>query len=131
MNDQTIAEPGTKLSRIEDKLDHATLAEVSVTGERGGITFRTMTEVMEFAKLMSLAGVAVPPHLRGNPGACLAICVQATEWQMSPFAVANKSYDVANYSKDGPIERLSYESQLLHAVLEARAPLQGRLRVEY
>lgn len=130
MNDQTtVAEPNTKLARIEDKLDRNTLSEVSATG--GGVQFRTMTEVMEFAKLVSLSGVAVPPHLRGNPGACLAVCIQAMEWKMSPFAVANKSYVVANYSKDGPIERLSYESQLIHAVIEARAPLQARLRVEY
>lgn len=129
MSDQTTTEPSTKISRIEDRLDRSTLAEVAATG--GGVQFRTMTEVMEFAKLVSLSGVAVPPHLRGNPGACLAVCVQAMEWKMSPFAVANKSYVVSNYSKDGPIERLSYESQLIHAVIEARAPLQGRLRVDY
>ncbi len=129
MNDQAIAEPGTKLARIEEKLDRNTLADVAAS--TGGVQFRTMTEVMEFAKLVSLSGVAVPPHLRGNPGACLAVCIQAMEWKMSPFAVANKSYVVANYSKDGPIERLSYESQLLHAVIEARAPLKGRLRVDY
>ena len=131
MNEQTTAEPSTKLAKIEDKLDRSTLAEVAISGAGGSVKFRTMTEIMEFSKLMSLAGVAVPPHLRGNPGACLAICIQATEWEMSPFQVANKSYVVANYSKDGPIERLSYESQLLHAVIEARAPLIGRLRVEY
>ena len=131
MNDQTTVEPSTKLAKIEDKLDRSTLSEVAISGVGGSVKFRTMTEIMEFSKLMSLAGVAVPPHLRGNPGACLAICIQATEWEMSPFQVANKSYVVANYSKDGPIERLSYESQLLHAVIEARAPLVGRLRVEY
>jgi hypothetical protein len=42
---------------------------------------------------------------------------------MSPFAVADKSY-VVN-------DRLAYESQLIHAVIEARAPLQHRLDCTY
>lgn len=125
MTDQTVAEPSTKIARIEDRLDRNTLSDVSATG--GGVQFRTMTEVMEFSKLMSLAGVAVPPHLRGNPGTCLAVCIQAMEWRMSPFAVANKSYSVANKG----VERIAYESQLIHAVIEARAPIQERLRVSY
>jgi hypothetical protein len=41
---------------------------------------------------------------------------------MSPFAVANKSY-IAN-------DRVAYESQLIHAIVEARSPLKGRLRSE-
>lgn len=131
MNEPTAIEAPSKISRIEEKLDRSTLSEVALSGAGGGVQFRTMTEVMEFSKLMSLAGVAVPPHLRGNPGACLAVVIQATEWQMSPFAVANKSYVVENYAKGGNVERLSYESQLIHAVIEARAPLINRLRVEY
>lgn len=42
---------------------------------------------------------------------------------MSPFSVANKSYSVN--------DRLAYESQLIHAVVEARAPLKQRLRKKY
>ena len=58
MNDQTATDetkPTTKIARIEEKLDHGILADVAATS--GGISFRTMTEIMEFAKLMSLAGV--------------------------------------------------------------------------
>jgi hypothetical protein len=75
---------------------------------------------MEFSKLMAIGGVSVPAHCRGNVGVCLAICIQAIEWRMSPYAVANKSY-VVN-------DRLCYESQLVHAVIEQRAPLTQRLR---
>jgi len=67
-----------------------------------------------------VSGQAIPPHLRGQPGFCLAICIQAMEWRFSPFAVANKSY-VVN-------DRIGYESQLIHAVIEERAPIIGRLR---
>lgn len=114
------------IARIEERLDRVAAGAVAVSNEVGGIQFQTMLEVMEFAKLMSLSQAAVPSHLRGNPGACLAISIQALEWKMSPFAVANKSYLVNNKGE----ERIAYESQLLHAIIEARAPLQGRLRFE-
>lgn len=114
------------LAKIEDRLNKTAAGAVAISSEVGGIQFQTMLEVMEFAKLMALSQAAVPSHLRGNPGACLAISIQALEWKMSPFAVANKSYLVNNKGE----ERIAYESQLLHAIIEARAPLQGRLRFE-
>lgn len=89
-------------------------------------TFRSLAEMMEFAQLMAAAGPAVPRYLRHNPGTCLAICQQAQEWGMSPFAVAGKSYLASN----GDDEKIAFESQLVHALIEARAPLVGRLRFE-
>ncbi len=121
----------TKLARIEDRLDRAVAGEMAVSFGQGGVSFRSMTEIFEFAKLMALGGVAVPPHCRGNPGVCLAVTMQAIEWKMSPFAVANKSYAVVNGYGDRAVERLAYESQLTHAVIEARAPILGRLSVRY
>jgi hypothetical protein len=111
------------LDRIEQKLDRAAAGAMVVSDKVGGIMFQNMSEVLEFSKLMSLSDAAVPKHLRGNPGACLAIVTQALEWRMSPFSVANKSYYVN--------DRIAYESQLIHAVIEARAPLQRRLTVSY
>lgn len=108
------------IARIEERLDRVAMGGTAVSDSLGGIAFQNMTEVMEFSKLMSLSGNAVPKHLQGNPGMCLAVCVQAMEWRFSPFAVANKSYEVQN--------RLSFESQLVHAVIEQRAPIIGRLR---
>lgn len=118
MNDQP-----NKIARIEERLDRDKAGEMVVSSELGGIRFQNMLEVFEFAKLMAIADKAVPEHLRANPGACLAVCIQALEWRMSPFAVGNKSYVVK--------DRIAYESQLIHAVIEARAPLQGRLRHDY
>jgi len=106
--------------RIADKIDRALTEGMSVSASDGGTQFGKMIEVMEFAKIMAIGGVALPQFLRGNVGACLAICIQAIEWRMSPFAVANKAY-VVN-------DRVAYESQLIHAVIEQRAPLVGRLR---
>lgn len=111
------------LDRIEQKIDRTVAGAVAVSDNLGGIAFQNMAEVLEFAKLMSVADVAVPRHLRGNPGACLSIVTQALEWRMSPFSVANKSYSVN--------DRLAYESQLIHGVVEARAPMKQRLRCGY
>lgn len=77
-----------------------------------------MGEAMELAKLMA-AGNFVPPHLRGKPGDCLAIVMQATRWAMDPFAVANKTYFVN--------DRMAYESQLVNAVINSANVLDGRL----
>ena len=106
-----------------DALDRDRVGKVSVSAQAGGITFASAIEVMEFAKLLSTAGTAIPKHLRANAGGCLAITFQAIEWRMSPISVANKSYEVN--------DRIAYESQLLHAVIESRAPLKERLDCKY
>lgn len=108
------------IARIEDRIDRVAASTLEVSDALGGLRFQNMVEVMEFAKCMAIAETAVPKHLRGNPGMCLAVCVQALEWRFSPFAVANKSY-VVN-------DRIGYESQLVHAVIEQRAPITGRLK---
>jgi hypothetical protein len=110
------------VEELERRIDVARSSAVAISEQIGGVQFTSMGDVMEFAKMMAVAKGAVPPHLRGEPGACLAVCVQALEWRMSPFAVANKSYFVN--------DRIAYESQLIHAIVEARAPLKGRLRHE-
>jgi hypothetical protein len=125
MNDQSQqpAQSRSIAQRIEERIDQNRVGQVALSDRTGGLAFANLAEVMETAKLMSIAGAAVPMHLRNKPGECLAICIQAFEWRMSPFAVANKSY-VVN-------DRLSFESQLIHAVIEQRAPLKGRLRHEF
>lgn len=107
---------------IEKRIDKSVTSEISV-GARGGISYSNAGQVMELAKMMAVAEVAVPQHLRGNPGACLAVAFQALDWGMSPFAVANKSYSVNN--------RMAYEAQMINAVILNRAPIKGRLKYEY
>ena len=113
----------TMEEKLEGALDKGVTGSTAVNTDIGGIHFQNMGEVMEFSKLMALAAGAVPPHLRGNPGACLGVCVQALGWRMDPFAVANKSYFVN--------DRLSYEAQLVQAVIDQRAPIKGRIKGEY
>jgi hypothetical protein len=109
--------------RIAGRIDRDASRQLMVSDAAGGLAFANLSEVMEFAKLMAVGGIAVPKHLRGNPGACIAIVVQAIEWRLSPFAVANKSYSVN--------DRLAYEAQLVQAVILQRAPIRGRIRVEF
>lgn len=78
---------------------------------------------IDFAQYMARADFAVPPHLRRNPGACLAVLDISTRAGLSPFMVANKTY-VQN-------DRLCFESQLFHAFLTQSGLLVGDLDVEY
>lgn len=82
----------------------------------------SMGEAMEVAKLMA-AGNFVPGHLRGKPGDCLAVVMQAARWAMDPFAVGNKTYFVN--------DRMAYEAQLVNAVVNSSNVLEGRLKVEW
>lgn len=104
-------------------LNQTRVDAVKITPSAGGIAFASALEVIEFAKLMAMSDKAVPADFRANAGMCLAIVMQAVEWRMSPFQVANKAY-VVN-------DRLAYESMLIHAVIEARAPLKERLDCTY
>ena len=110
-------------TRLAGRIDSAVAAGLDLSSSVGGIGFTNALQVMEFAKMMAVSGVSIPKHLRGNPGACLAVAIQAIEWRMSPFAVANKSYSVN--------DRLAFESQLIQAVILQRAPLKGRFRYAY
>lgn len=121
MNEATTAL--TVEQRIEQRIDKAATQELSISDQAGGLSFVNLGQVMEFAKVMAVAGVAIPKYLRGNPGSCMAVCIQAVEWRMSPFAVANKSYNVN--------DRLGFEAQLVQAVVLQRAPIKGRIKVEY
>jgi hypothetical protein len=119
----TMTDIATTEQRIAERINSSVTGELSVSNAAGGLAFVNMNQAMEFAKMMAISSVAVPKHLRANPGACLAVVIQAIEWRLSPYAVANKSYSVN--------DRLAYESQLVQAVILQRAPIVGRFKVEY
>lgn len=94
------------------------------TGSNGSsIAPQNLGEVVRFAEVMCKADIALPQHLRGNAGACMAVAMQALEWQMSPFAVASKSYAVGG--------RIAYEAQLIAAVVNTRSGIKGRLKYQF
>src|SRR3990167_10434857 len=65
----------------------------------------------------------VPTHFKDSPSDCLMVVEQAHRWQMSPFAVAAKTYSVGG--------RLAYEGQLVAAVVNTRSGLEGHLDYEF
>jgi hypothetical protein len=105
------------------KLDFRSVGMNDTGGGGGMLMPRNFGEVVAFSELMARADCAIPKFMRGNPGACMAVTMQALRWEMDPFSVANKSYFVS--------DKLAYEAQLVHAVISARAPIKGRLKVEY
>lgn len=96
---------------------------MSRDGTRFSIAPENLGEVVKFAEVMSRADIAIPKHLRGNPGACMAVTLQALGWQMDPFMVASKSYSVS--------DRIAYEAQLIAAVVNTRSGIKGRLRYAF
>ena len=112
-----------ELEITQGPINRGITQSLEISTGSGPLAFSSMDQVMEFSKLMAVGKVAVPAFLRGNPGACLAVTVQALEWGMSPFAVANKAYSVN--------DRLAYESQMLNAVILKRAPITGRFKIDY
>lgn len=122
-NEQVETLPARRVTPINEPIDRGNVGAIQISDKAGGISFANMIELMDFAKLVAVSGVAVPKHLRGNPGACLAICMQAVEWQISPFALANRSYSVN--------DRLAYEAAVFQAVLSKRAPIKGRIKMAY
>lgn len=109
---------------IERRIDQGVMGALAIGGSGARTpTFQSMRDVMEFAKVMAVSGIAIRKHLRGNPGACLAITMQAQRWEMDAFTVGNKSYEVN--------DQLAYESQLITAVVNTRAPIKGRLKTRF
>lgn len=83
----------------------------------------SFAQMHEVAKVMATGRMTVPKHLQGNAGDCLAIVMQAMQWGMNPFAVAQKTFQINGV--------LGYEAQLINAVITARAPTVDRLHFEW
>ncbi|TPG76339.1 RecT family recombinase [Pseudomonas arsenicoxydans] len=84
----------------------------------------SMKAMTDLADLMANGKTSLPAHFRGNSADCMAIIIQSMQWQMNPFAVAQKTYIVNG-------GQLSYEAQLINAVITSRAPTEDRLNYEW
>jgi len=84
---------------------------------------QSMTRLMKMAEVMATSKVTVPKHLQGSTGDCFAVVMQAAQWGMNPFSVAQKTHLVNG--------TLGYEAQLVNAVITTRAPITGRLQFEF
>ena len=83
----------------------------------------SMEKMLKFSQMMATSKITIPKHLQGNAGDCFAIVMQAMQWGMNPFAVAQKTHLVNGV--------LGYEAQLVNAVINSRAPITTRLNYEW
>lgn len=82
-----------------------------------------MDRLVRFATLMADSKATVPAHLAGKPADCLAVTMQAAQWGMNPFAVAQKTHVVNG--------TLGYEAQLVNAVVSSSNLLSTRLNYRW
>lgn len=82
-----------------------------------------MAQLDAMATRMASGKCTVPDHLRGSVGDCYAIVMQAVQWGMNPYAVAQKTHLVSG--------KLGYEAQLVNAVITSLAPTKDRLHYEW
>ncbi len=82
-----------------------------------------MKQVMGLAEIMSSSKITVPRHFQGSTGDCVAVIMQAAQWGMNPFAVAQKTHIVSG--------NLGYEAQLVNAVVSSSKAIRGRFHYEY
>lgn len=82
-----------------------------------------MERMVRMAELMAQGKTTIPQHLRGNVGDCMAVTMQAMQWGMNPFAVAQKTHLVNG--------TLGYEGQLVAAVVNNSPLMQDRLALEW
>ncbi len=78
---------------------------------------------MRLAEVMATGRATLPKHFNGNSADCLAVVMQAMQWRMNPFAVAQKTHLVNGV--------LGYEAQLVNAVITTCAPVVDRLHYEW
>lgn len=82
-----------------------------------------MRRVIDMAKMMAGSKVTVPKHLQGSEGDCMAVILQAMNWGMNPFAVAQKTHIVNG--------TLGYEAQLVNAVIQSNGHITGHFHYEH
>lgn len=110
------------LAENEHPTPIARRAELVPVGPTGASPI-SLAQQIDFAQFMAKARAALPVHLRGNVGDCLAVLDISSRAGLSPYMVANKTY-LQN-------DRLCFESQLFHALLVQSGKLKGDLQVTY
>lgn len=103
--------------------DLATLPHPETSTSALVLDAESLDKMMRLAEVMATSKITVPKHLANSPADCLAVVMQAMQWKMNPFAVAQKTHLVNG--------NLGYEAQLVNAVVQASGAIQGRFHYEY
>lgn len=83
----------------------------------------TFERAYRIAEVMATGKTTVPRHLQGNIGDCMAIVLQAMQWGMNHYAVAQKTHLVNGV--------LGYEAQLVAAVINNSGVTKDRFKIEW
>ena len=110
------------VGEIEKRVEVVKAGDIPVEATIGGVVIQTVTELAKLADIISRAKVGVPLHCRGDAGTTFVLCLKAREWGMPIMSVIEQSF-VVN-------DRLGYQSQMIHAVVEQNAPIKNRLRYQ-
>lgn len=102
--------------------DLSTVQDTSISATSLITQGQTFDRIMTLANIMAKGVSTVPNHLR-NPSDCAAVIMQAMQWNMNPYAVAQKTHLVNGI--------LGYEGQLVNAVINSLAPTKDRLHYEW
>lgn len=76
-----------------------------------------MQQLESIATIMAGSKITIPAHLQGSKSDCMAIAMQAAQWGMNPFAVAQKTHVING--------TLGYEAQLVNAVVSSSSKING------
>lgn len=95
----------------------------TISASNAVFNVQALGQLTAFAELMAQSAVTVPKHLAGKPADCMAIVMQAMQWGMNPYAVAQKTHLVNGV--------LGYEAQLVNAVISSSSAIVGRFHYEY
>ena len=83
----------------------------------------SMDSIMRLADIMAKGRSTIPDHLKGSSADCAAVVMQAMQWKMNPFAVAQKTHLVNG--------TLGYEGQLVNAAIQSSGVTLDRFNYEW
>lgn len=87
------------------------------------LDMKAMESMQKMADIMASGKATIPKHLVGSVGDCMAIVMQAIQWKMNPYAVAQKTHFVNG--------QIGYEGQLINSAIITSGILEGRPEYEW
>lgn len=124
MNDKTQTDIMTRERRRQE------LGETEFgTGSQGGALMQPTNgkQLMDMANMMSASKTMIRDFYRDSPGDCAALIMICQPYGFNPYQVSWKTYK-ASKSADAPV---SFEGQLVNAMVNMSAPIRGRLKYAY
>lgn len=108
---------------LQQETDAAEVPQISASTGSLVMDIAGMERIYALAETMAAGRATVPKHLQSNPADCMAVVMQAVQWGMNPYVVAQKTHLVNG--------TLGYEAQLVNAVVQSSGAIVGRFHYEY